>query len=521
METRPPTVTRILIAVGFAISCFALFLFLWVTFGGPIPLKSEGYRFTVPVDEATQLAVESDVRISGVSVGKVKRIDLGDGGKAEATVELDSKYAPIPTDTNATLRQKTLLGETYIELSPGSQDGPTLKEGGTLAASQVAPSVQLDEIFRAFDPKTREAFQTWMQSSAVATSGRGEDISNAIASLEPFADEANTTLRLLDSQKRAVGQLIRDGGESFQALSERQGQLSGLIRNSNRVFQTTARRNAELEDTFRIFPTFLRESRTTLARLETFARTSDPVVRQLRPAIQELSPTLISLGKLAPNLKRFFVGLDRAIPLSESGFGALRGLLDDQLPPLLGRLDPYLASFNPIFQGLRNYKHEVTALLGNVTAATNGINDPAPTQTAEQHYLATEAPLSPEALAAYPNRITTNRPNPYIKAGGYGRLKRGLQVFENFQCTAGANVTYDTSPAARANFNADHPDIQIPDNQGNFPLQPLFDRIQKFAFGDQTSTATIPAPPCAKQPPQKSLGRRGQRTDYPHALRER
>jgi hypothetical protein len=45
METRPPTATRILIAAGFALSCFALALFLWITFGGPIPLKPEGYRF--------------------------------------------------------------------------------------------------------------------------------------------------------------------------------------------------------------------------------------------------------------------------------------------------------------------------------------------------------------------------------------------------------------------------------------------------------------------------------------------
>ena len=72
METRPPTITRILVAIGFALSCFALALFLWITFGGPLPLKPEGYRFTVPFDEATQLAVESDVRISGVPVGKVK-----------------------------------------------------------------------------------------------------------------------------------------------------------------------------------------------------------------------------------------------------------------------------------------------------------------------------------------------------------------------------------------------------------------------------------------------------------------
>ncbi len=104
METRPPTITRILVAIGFALSCFALALFLWITFGGPLPLKPEGYRFTVPFDEATQLAVESDVRISGVPVGKVKAVELADSGLAEATIELDSRYAPIPTDTRAMLR---------------------------------------------------------------------------------------------------------------------------------------------------------------------------------------------------------------------------------------------------------------------------------------------------------------------------------------------------------------------------------------------------------------------------------
>ncbi len=516
METRPPTVTRVLIAVGFAISCFALFLFLWVAFGGPIPLKSEGYEITIPVQEATQLAVESDVRISGVSVGKVKRIDLGGDGRADATIELDSKYAPLPTDTRAILRQKTLLGETYIELTPGTQNGPTIPEGGSLPTAQVAQSVQLDEIFRAFDPKTRDAFQQWMASAAVATTGRGEDISNAIASLEPFADQADTTLRLLDSQKHAVGQLVSDGGETFQALSERQGQLSGLIRNSDQVFQTTAKRNSELEDIFRIFPTFQTESRETLARLETFARKSDPVVRQLRPSIKQLSPTLVSLGKLAPHLKRFFVGLDRVIPLSGSGFGALRDVLDDQLPPLLGRLDPYLARFDPILEGLRDYKHELTALLANVTAASDGVKG----TNADgnfQHYLRTQAELSPEVLAAFSNRVASNRTNPYFKAGAFKKLNSGLQGFENFQCTNGIDASLDDTPAGRANFNADHPDLPV----GFTTLPPLFDRIQKYVFDNKPSTASVPAPFCVKQAPQKPLGRGGAKTEYQHARTER
>ena len=104
METRPPTFGRIAIAAGFALSCFGLLLFLWLAFGGPIPLKSESYRIDVHFDQASQVAVESDVRISGVSVGKVKAIELSDDGLADATLEIDPKYAPIPEDTRAMLR---------------------------------------------------------------------------------------------------------------------------------------------------------------------------------------------------------------------------------------------------------------------------------------------------------------------------------------------------------------------------------------------------------------------------------
>ena len=51
------------------------------------------------------------------------------------------------------------------------------------------------------------------------------------------------------------------------------------------------------------FPTFLRETRTTTRRLSRFAEDTDPLVTQLRPAARELSPTLVSLGAVAPDLR--------------------------------------------------------------------------------------------------------------------------------------------------------------------------------------------------------------------------
>src|SRR5438477_10455111 len=132
MQKQAPTLGRIMIMAAFTLSCFGLLLFLWSAFGGPVPLKPRGYTFKVSFGEATQLAQEADVRISGVPVGKVKKIELGDDGLANATIEMNDKYAPVRSDAHAILRQKTLLGETYVEVTPGTNGAPTLPEGGHL-----------------------------------------------------------------------------------------------------------------------------------------------------------------------------------------------------------------------------------------------------------------------------------------------------------------------------------------------------------------------------------------------------
>jgi virulence factor Mce-like protein len=523
METRPPTVTRILVAIGFALSCFALALFLWIAFGGPLPLKPTGYRFTVPFKEATQLAVESDVRISGVSVGKVKSITLGSNGLADATIEMDSQYAPVPANTRAILRQKTLLGETYVELTPGNRNGRTLPENGTLPVAQVSNAVQLDEIFRTFNARTREAFRVWQQSTAAALHGQGPNLSATIAELDPFAQQTNRLLQVVKSQQPAVTQLIRSGGDVFHALSERKNQLQGLIRNSNTVFQTTARRNADLAQLFQILPTFQRESRATLNRLNTFAQNTDPLVQQLQPAAKQLSPTLIATAKAAPDLKRFFTGLRGTINASGSGFPALRRLLGNDLTPFLARLgtkvgshDAFLAHLNPIIQVLGKYKHETTAFLANAAAATNGF-DVAPGSSNYVKLLRTTSPLNPETLASFSHRLSPDRGNPYFKPLGYNKVASGLEAFANTPCSA-SGTTATLAPTSQV---ASDPNFRFVPDSISPSASAFYNDLRTYAFTGKTSTAQVPAPPCRKQGKYKSIGKPPHEfTDYLHVRQE-
>ena len=491
MQKQAPSVGRILVMVLFALSCFGILLYLWLVFGGPTPLKPEGYRVKVNFPEATQLAQEADVRISGVPVGRVKKKEL-DGEATQVEIELQERYAPIPADSRAVLRQKTLLGETYVELSPGTKEAEDVPDGGVLAAGQVSPTVELDEIFRAFDAKTRRALGVWLDQQGRAFEGRGQDINDALGNLAPFAEDTSEVLEVLDRHERATQQLVRDAGEVFAALTERQGQLRELITNSNRLFETTAARDAELAETFRILPTFLEESRVTTDRLTRFANDTDPLVTQLRPAARELSPTLISLAGLAPDLKAFFRDLDPLITVSRRGLPALEDFLNETTP-LLAQLDPFLRQLNPILDYLGTYRREIAAFFANDVAATQATEVPLGGDV-PVHYLRTTNPVNPEILAAWPYRLATNRSNPYTEPGAYDKLKSGLEVFDDYYCTE--NAVAPVSPLAT-------------------PLLPegLRQQIQDFVYGG-LSKGNV-APLCKEQAP---LGPRLTDTPgiYPH-----
>ena len=200
MSKKAPSTTQLLVITGFAFSCFGILLFMWVTFGGPTPFKAKPYEIKIPFNEATQLAQQSDVRISGVSIGKVQSIDVApDGQEALATVDIEDKYGPIPQNTRAILRTKTLLGETYIELTPGSSSEPALAGRRHAAGGERRRIGPARRDLPHLRPRTRAAFQEWMRNSAIAIEGNGQNLSAAFAQFGPTLTEFDQLFRVLDT----------------------------------------------------------------------------------------------------------------------------------------------------------------------------------------------------------------------------------------------------------------------------------------------------------------------------------
>ena len=526
MNKQAPSIGQLITITGFVLSCFALLLFVWVAFGGPTPLAASSYHLRLPMTQIGQLAEQSDVKISGVEVGRVTSVELGEGeqaGRAIVELELEPDIAPVPKDTRAVLRAKSLLGEAFIELTPGDKRDGVLPDGSELPEAQVARSVQLDEIFRTFDKKTRAAFMQGSIDNAVATKGRGAQLNQFLGVLPGTLTELDDVLRVLNSQDEDLSKLVRNTGVVFDALSKRQGQLSGLIRNSNTVFQTTAARDQDLQDFFRVFPTFLRESRVTQQRLGDFSDFATPQTNKLIPVAKQLSPTLKLSAKLAPTSNRYYKSLKPGIRKAPKAFPSLRAFLDDDSPRLLGRLPDFFAEFNPFLQSASYYRKEIAAFLGNAAAATNGqatYGDPNDPNVPKVKVLRAGVNLSPSSFTSYAGRLGTNRTNPYTATGGAIDLASGgLKSFETSQCGGGFNAVIQPwaalTPVQQAQYVANTKTLTPA------VAQEIYEGAIKFAMSDQNQTATVPAPACTQQAPFVPLGDPSQpSTQYQHVFRQ-
>jgi phospholipid/cholesterol/gamma-HCH transport system substrate-binding protein len=458
MVKKAPSVSQLAAMVLFTLSVFGLLLFLWLAFGGTIPLRPQGYRFEAAFPESAQLVKESEVRMAGVVVGKVKSKELADGGRRTvAVLEIDSKFAPIKRDTRAILRQKSLLGETYVELSQGSAAADDLPDGGRLRNSQVAPTVELDEIFSAFDPETRENFQDWMREAGIAVGGDyARDFNQSLGNLAPFVEAGADLLKPLDEQALALRRLVRDTGRVFSAASRQEGALRGLVANGNRTFAALASRDEALAETFQVFPSFQRETRATMRRLERFARDTDPLVRLLREPATDLAPTVRDLGDLAPDLEQLFRDIDPLLDAGQAGIPAAERFLRGA-EPLLEAAHMFLPEVNPILAYLQFNR----ALVGDFLVSgagslgetlVGGYTRPRTASTPE-HYLPQSSFFEPRSFKRDPTRPPWDRGNAYLAPNARWRAT-GLGVIESFDCNASGgevrdpidNAGIDTAP---------------------------------------------------------------------------
>jgi ABC-type transporter Mla subunit MlaD len=422
MVTQAPKRSALFAAIGFTLSCIGLMVFVWTQFGGTIPFAPQGYRVSALFQQSGMLVPGADVRISGVNVGRVASIS-NRGLDSFVTMDIDPPYVPLPADTRAILREKTLLGEGYVELSAGTRPGPTLPDGATIPSAHVASTQTLDEVLGSFDKQTQQNFEAFLDGTAVSLAGQGQNLSSALGNLDPTLTELTAMVGVLDEQRAAVRAVISNGATVLTTLGDRSADLRTLINASNEVLSSTAARNVALTATLNALPPFLTQLRTTETTLNGTLGLAKPSLDALKPVAPLVPPALEDVIRLSGPAVQL---LHRAPGLIEAANQALPALtrFTTAFKPAIDALYPAAREVVPVISFISLYRQELVTSMANLAAALQATSS-ANNSTGRASYLRAVSMISSESVYGQSVRDPTNRHNVYFAPGGLAYVAKG------------------------------------------------------------------------------------------------
>lgn len=427
MQTIAPTWRALVLPIMFTLVCVVVAFALWRLFGGGVPLEPKGYRFTTVVPQAHAIFPNTDVRIAGVSVGKVSAVRQV-GRIAEATIDVDPGFAPVRAGARTIARTKTLLGEAYIEIAPGAPTAKAIPDGGRLPAANSQQAQRLDDVLDTFRPQTRAEIRQLFAGLKTAFAERSADVNTTLGHARPFAADLSEVLGIAERQDDDVRTLISSSATIFETLGRRQSALTTAITEGDRVLAATASRDRALESTIREMPPFLSELGRASDALADASGDLRSAVDSLRPTTPLLVPALASLDRNAPSFRAIFRELSPTISSGMKGLPALSRVLRAAQPAMKPTYDAS-REFIPVVELAAVTRNEIVGALSNMANMTNGrIIAPG---GVVKGYVNGFLTAWNEIIGGWTKKLPTNRSNPYMEPGGLRNIATGgLKAFD-------------------------------------------------------------------------------------------
>ena len=256
-----------------------------ISFGGT-------HEFKAVFSDATGVNKGDDIRIAGVKVGTVRKVEITDRTRALVTFSVADDQS-LSRATHASIRYRNLVGQRYISLSDSVGDGAQLRPGQTIPITQTAPALDLTVLFNGFKP----LFQALSPSDI-------NKLSYEI--VQVFQGEGGT----LDS-------LLAHTASVTQTLADRDEVIDSLIDNLNQVLDHLGDRDQQLSTLIATFRTFVHgltgDRQAILDSLDHISglsvQTADLLQGIRSPFVRDIG----QLRRLAGNLDANKAELDRAI----------------------------------------------------------------------------------------------------------------------------------------------------------------------------------------------------------------
>ena len=326
-----------LLFIGLTFSAF------WLAFRGA-PWKGE-WELRAVVRQATELGPRSPVRVAGVEVGKVKKVEAGEGGTAVVTLALDDSALPVHEDATVAVRPRIFLeGNFFVDLKPGSPGSPTVDEGHTIPVAQTTAPVQLDQILSTLEKDTRGNLKLLLKGLGEGFAGGGARALDRAwgPSDAAFTNGAIAAEAFRGERDDDLPRFLEAGGQSAAALA-RGRRLGDLVEGLNRSTRALASRRAELSASLPELDRLLEEAGPALDSFNEAFPPTRALVAEARPGVRDAPQTI-----------------ELALPVLRH---ARRLVAPAELPALLDELDPVVRS-------LAALEPDLTELLGDVTPVT-------------------------------------------------------------------------------------------------------------------------------------------------------
>lgn len=457
---KPLTVGLILIGLSIVGVFFA--------FTKKVPFKQH-YEVNAVVQTSNLLAKGSVVRIAGVDVGTISRIErYKNSSNAKITMKIGAKGRPIRKDATLKIRPRLFLeGNFFVELKPGEPNSPEMPNGGTIPLSATGVPVQMDQFFSALRADTRQALRETVDGLGDGFGGKptaAEDATQdpAVAGL--------TGGQALNRTLRTSAQSLRGGAVVADALQgQNEGDLSRLFAGLGDVTSKLAAADPDLLEVVRNLNT----SMEALGRNPEALRAS---IEKLGVTAQTGRVAFTALNGAIPPLRGATQDLTRAMRVTpavvESSTPWLRQakqlLSEDELGGLLDDLSPAMRNLAK----LTNESRKLVPATGDFSQCMNDVFLPTAMIKVEDGPLTVDVPnykLFWYALTGMSGNVGTFDGNGQMMRvqtiGGATPIKSGLGVFTNRPSFG--NYTQPTSGTSPAFTGKEPPlrrDVRCADN---------------------------------------------------------
>ena len=163
------------------IAVLLIVIVTFLAFSKDIPY-TKPYELKARFENAPPILKGQAVRIAGVDVGRVSKIEPvgGDSPAITVTMKLDDKALPIHQDARIKVRPRIFFeGNLFFDVKPGTPGSPELDSGSVVPASQTSAPVQIDQVLGALKTDTRKDLQKLLIGYGGALNGEpqpGEDV---------------------------------------------------------------------------------------------------------------------------------------------------------------------------------------------------------------------------------------------------------------------------------------------------------------------------------------------------------